>query len=263
MSELTWGDPGTHFFEAGVDRGVFYPKVGPGVAWHGLTSVDATPSEAEEDVQYYEGQKYRQRKLRESFSATIRAFTYPVEFEEYNGYSDSRLVQMRRKAFDFCFRTGVGNDIVGDLSYKIHLVYNALATPSHNMYKTNEQEVTPLEFEWDISTMPIPIPGLKSTAHIVIVPLLTTAATIEPLEDILYGTADTDPRMPTIEEVLEMFEKSMTLQIIDHGDGTWTAIGPDEMVYMANVGTTNEQFVINSPSATYLDLDTYIISSLQ
>lgn len=263
MTKLIWGAIGGHYFEAGVDRGVFYPNEGPGIAWHGLVAVNTSPSEAEGDIQYYDGVKYQQRRMRESFEATISAFTYPVEFEEYNGYSENQANRNRRKSFDFCYRTGVGSDVAGDLSYKIHLVYNALATPSDNAYKTADSNAVPIEFAWDISTTPISIPGMSPSAHIVISPLDTTVKTMQPLEDILYGSDGSDPRMPSIEEVMAMFEKSMTLQIIDHGDGTWTAIGPDEMVYMWDVGGPDEMLVIDSPSAIYLDLDTYTVSSLQ
>ena len=42
MVALTWGDVGERFYEVGIDRGVFYPTVGNGVAWNGLVSVNET-----------------------------------------------------------------------------------------------------------------------------------------------------------------------------------------------------------------------------
>lgn len=252
MTKLSWGEPGTHKFQTGIDRGVLYPKDGPGVAWNGLTAVMEAPSDAEEDVQYMDGVKFQQRRRRESFAATLKAFTYPIEFEEYDGMSTlTRVAQQRRKMFDFSYRTS------GD-GYRVHLVYNALATPSDVAYISAKQAVEPLEFSWDISTIPLLINGMAPSAHIILDFGETEDLTSIPLQEILYGTDLTDPRMPTIDELIHWFEQSMTLQILDHGDGTWTAIGPDEMISLVG-----DLITITTPSATYLDPDTYTISSLQ
>jgi hypothetical protein len=81
---------------------------------------------------------------------------------------------------------------------------------------------------------------------------------MEALEDVLYGTDDESPRLPSPEEVFEIFEENAILRIIDNGDGTWTAIGPDSAIEMLD----SETFEITWPSAVYIDADTYTISSL-
>ncbi len=81
---------------------------------------------------------------------------------------------------------------------------------------------------------------------------------IQAIEDLLYGSASTAPRLPDPQEILDLFEEGAILKIIDHGDGTWTAIGPDDVVYMTDPDT----FEINWPSVVYLDEDTYQVSSL-
>lgn len=43
MAELVWGGNGQRYFETGIDRGVLYPRVGPGVPWNGLTGISEKP----------------------------------------------------------------------------------------------------------------------------------------------------------------------------------------------------------------------------
>ena len=74
----------------------------------------------------------------------------------------------------------------------------------------------------------------------------------------LYGTNFTEPRMPSVSEIIEMFEAHSIMQIIDHGDGTWTAIGPESAIVMLDSTT----FQITWPTAIYIDDVTYTISSL-
>lgn len=68
----------------------------------------------------------------------------------------------------------------------------------------------------------------------------------------------TPPRFPTLEELLDIFESGVILRITDHGDGTWTADGPDSAIQML----TESMFRITWPSAVYISADTYQISSL-
>lgn len=257
MTKLSWGDPGKRFFEAGVDHGVLYPRVGPGVAWNGLIAVEEAPSGGEADIYYMDGQKYQKRRRREGFEATITAFTYPEEFEEYDGYSDTHLSQQRRKSFNFSYQTRVGNDLVGaELGYQIHLVYNALATPSSKAYKTTDGGIDPTKFSWNISTTPEFFPQ-GAGAHLIVASLSAYPTALQPLEDMLYGTSDTASHFPTSEELFDIFENAALLKIIDHGDGSWTAIGPDEWIQMLD----STSFAITTPSAYFISDDTYKISS--
>lgn len=64
--------------------------------------------------------------------------------------------------------------------------------------------------------------------------------------------------MPGMLEVVAMFENASLLKITDHGDGSWTAEGPDEAIQMLSP----TEFEITWPSAVYLSSDTYRISSL-
>ena len=78
------------------------------------------------------------------------------------------------------------------------------------------------------------------------------------IENTLYGSADTSARLPEPQEIFDLFEDGAILKITDHGDGTWTAEGPDSAIQMLSA----TEFEITWPSAVYLSSDTYRISSL-
>jgi len=255
MTRIQWGSFGARLYETGVDRGVFYPNVGPGLPWNGLISVKEDPSGASLNKIFVDGVPYRTQKTKESFAAVLQAYTSPRGFDEYDG----NYGQQRRKPFGLSYRTRIGNDISADYAYKIHLVYNALAMPTtvdSSTLKTDGLDGTP--FSWGISTTPVPIPGAKPAAHLIIDASIAYPEAIQAVEDVLYGSIDGDARLPDPEELLDLFEQHAILVIIDHGDGTWTAIGPDEAIDMPDADT----FQITWPSAVYLDSDTYQISSL-
>lgn len=252
MVRLNWNAAGERIYEAGVDRGVFYPAVGPGIAWNGLISVKEEPS-AELSPIFVDGVPYRSQKTITSFAAVLQAYTCPREFEEYDG----SYGQQRRKAFGLSYRTLVGNDITADHAYKIHLVYNALAMPAKVDNRTLSGGLDATPFSWGISTKPVPIPGAKPAAHLIIDPMIAHPEALVAIEAVLYGSENGEARLPDIPDLLELFEQHAILTIIDHADGTWTAIGPDDVVQMLDATS----FQISYPTAVYVDEDSYRIST--
>lgn len=261
MSRLNWNVAGTRFYESGVDRGALYVAGQPGVAWNGLTAVDENPTGGEAQAYYQDGVKYLNIPAATEFEATISAFTYPDEFEVCNGYGQPRsglfLTHQRKKSFGFTYRTMIGNDLASNQGYKIHIVYNALASPSSVSNRTFKGEVDPNEFSWNITTKPPLMSGYKPTAHVIIDTRFTDPSVIQAIEDALYGTDEDLPRLPTFEEVVGIFDTIATLTITDNGDGTWTAEAPYDVIRMLDDTT----FEITSPTAVFLDEDTYTISS--
>ena len=264
MTRITWNAPGERFFESGVDQGVLYPRGVAGVPWNGLVSVNETPTGGEVSPRYLDGVKYLDEMSSEEFAATISAFTYPEEFAACDGTSSSgkglSFGQQRRKPFDLVYRTGKGNDTVSlDLGYKIHLVYNAKATPSSKAYSTIKQTTDASNFSWNIVTTPIPIPGLRPLSHLIIDSTKTDSYLLAVIEDILYGTDEDDPRMPTPLELKTLVEEWLTLVITDEGDGTWTAEGPDDLFNFP--ADEDGIFELNWPSVVQTGDGTYTISS--
>lgn len=220
MTRLDWDKVGERFYEAGVDRGVLYipDNTGAydlGVAWNGLTTVTESPSGAEPSPQYADNIKYLNLTSAEEFGATIEAFTYPVEFAQFDGQvivgSGITLGQQGRRSFGLSYRTRIGNDVSGaDLGYKIHLVYGCQAAPSEKAYTTINDSPEALAFSWELSTTPVAVSGYKPTAIVTIDSTKESPANMAALEDALYGTAGGDPRLPLPNEVLAMFAGALT-----------------------------------------------------
>ena len=219
MAKLNWGAAGQRFYEAGVDRGVLYPVTGPGVAWNGLISVDESPEGGDSTPYYLDGVKYLNLAEADEYSATIEAYTYPSEFSVCDGTAIHRrgllVTQQPRQRFGLSYRTMVGNDIKGTKQgYKIHLVYNALAAPTSRSYETAADTVEALTFTWDLTATPVFLLGLKPSAHIIIDTATATPALITELENTLYGTAISSPRLPTPAELVALFDNYQKLSVL-------------------------------------------------
>lgn len=251
MTQLSWDDISKRNFEYGLDRGVFYPKESAGYAWNGLVKVDESTPDTTQSLIYIDGVGHRNRLLFSSFAATISAITYPKEFEPYDGYSGVYTGQ-RRKEFDFTYRT-----MQMDGHYKIHLVYNALATPSTRANSTINNSVDVELLAWDITTRNEHVAGAQSSSHFVIDTINMYPDTIGEFEAMLYGSDISYPYMPTVTQLLEFFDSHAILKITDHGDGTWTAEGPDDVVELLDPTS----FQINWVSAIPISADTYTVRS--
>ena len=66
MSRIEWNKAGERYFEAGVDRGVLYPRTGPGVPWNGITAVAEDSSGGDVETLYYDGVKYLEAEERKA-----------------------------------------------------------------------------------------------------------------------------------------------------------------------------------------------------
>lgn len=216
MSKLVWDQTGERFYETGVKQGVLYPQ-GPegtypkGVAWNGLTAVTESPSGAEATPLYADDIKYLNLMSNEEFGATIEAYTYPDEFAECDGSAalatGVSIGQQKRKAFGLCYRTVLGNDVDNnDYGYKLHLIYGALAAPSEKAYATINDSPEAITFSWEVTTTPVAVTGFKPTASVTIDSTKVDAAKLAELEDILYGSADEEARLPLPDEIATLMK---------------------------------------------------------
>lgn len=220
MTRLGWDAVGSRVFEAGVDHGVLYIN-DTGVPWNGLTSVSESSSGGQLSEYYLDGLKYLQVLSGEEFTATIDAFTYPDEFAVCDGTrpvgNGLFMTHQPRKSFGLCYRSKLGNDVRGaELGYKLHLVYNALAAPSQRQRNSLSENVEPISFSWQITTKSPDVLGFKPTAHLVIDSRDTPSDLMVTIQDILYGTDDADPRLPSVGEIISLFN-SYEASILDGG----------------------------------------------
>lgn len=258
MAPIVWDRVGQRYFETGVDRGVFYPPTGDGVPWNGLISVDHTPTGGSPKARYIDGYKYQNRSSPSEYAASIEAYTYPDEFEVCNGLTplaNGLSVGFQpRRSFGLTYRTKIGNDVVGDsYGHKIHLVYNALASPSSQNYQTSGDNPEALSFNWSLTTKPVKISGRKATSYLVVDTTKTPDPLLADLEAILYGSETTEPRLPTPAELVTMFVGAPTLFVTDNGNGTFTVSGPDALVRLLDENTYqfDAATVINNGDGSY------------
>lgn len=220
MAVLEWDLAGQRLYETGVDRGVLYiPDAGGayanGYAWNGLTTITESPTGAEPTAQYADNIKYLNLISVEEFGGTIEAFTYPDEFAQCDGSAEPSpgvmVGQQTRKTFGLCYRTRLGNDIdAADHGYKLHLLYGAQAAPSEKAYATINDSPEAISFSWDVTTTPVAVTGLKPTSLLTIDSTKVDADALGTLEDILYGTAGVDARLPLPDEVIGIFAGTTT-----------------------------------------------------
>lgn len=226
MARLKW----IAEYDAGVDRGVVYSADGYAIPWNGLKSVQESPSDLRTIFTYRDGIKVVNIRVEDFYSASVECLSYP---EELTG----------RREVGFSFRQGS----------KIHIVYNVRAQIGERQFVLDE----PTGFSFELTTRPVGISNARPSSHLVIDTDTAWAEAVTALENLLYGT-DTDiPRFPMPDEVTAMFEANALLQVIDHGDGSFTVIAPDAAINMID----STSFEITWPSAIFLGTDTYKISN--
>jgi hypothetical protein len=212
VARIAWNAVGERRFETGVDRGVLYVENEDGVPWNGLTSVSEDPDGGEATPYYIDGVKYLNHMSQEDFKATINAYTYPDEFGVCEGTAPVGnglfVTQQTRKSFGLSYRTMVGNDVEGvDHAYKIHLIYNAMAETSDREHESLSDDVEAAEFSWNLVTTPPTFTGYRPTAHFVIDSREVPSDLLTSIEDILYGSQGETARLPSVPELLFLFEE--------------------------------------------------------
>lgn len=211
MSKIKWDETGKRFYKTGVDHVILFPLIGDtygdGVAWNGVTSVAENPEGAEANDIYADNMKYLSLISAENWKGSIKAYTYPDEYNacqgiyEYNdgtaGYTGVYFGQQTRQKFGLAWRSIVGNDTEGnDYGYELHLAYGLSAAPSEMDHATENDSPEAQEMSWDLNSIPVAISDsysfsgskFKPTSHIVI-PSRNNAL-YEYVEGLLMGQDD-------------------------------------------------------------------------
>lgn len=205
MPVLTWDGVTDRFYETGVSKGVLYEPNGDGVPWNGLISIEENDSNEVEPI-HYDGVKVTDVVTIGDFSATMRAFTYPDEFLFYEGIFEEidgfYITNQPQSQFCLSYQTKIGNTDGPDAGYKIHILYNLTAIPQSKTYQSLSLEIEPVEFEWQLTSVPEDIDNYRPTAHVIIDSRKIDEDILQDLEDILYGTESTTARLPSLQSLL-------------------------------------------------------------
>lgn len=232
---LRWDTPGSRKYHTGVDHGVLYLKQGDGYnlayPWNGLTNITEKPTGAEPTPLYGDNIKYLNLLSLEDFEYSIEAYTYPDEFSKCDGsYEVGEGVyahQQEREVFGLSYRSMIGDESGSYVGYILHLIYNGTASVSDRNYPSLSDSVNPETMSWDISTVPVEIPGFFPSAWVDINSTKCHPKKLKAIEDILYGTATTQPRLPMPEEIIELF--------VDNAIYPSSSLYPDNTVYPQDV----------------------------
>lgn len=201
MTRIEWDQVGERRFQTGVDRGVLYlPTVA--VPWNGLTGVDENVGTKLQPY-YQDGIKYMEQETLGDFSATLKAFTYPQEFEACIGHESVGngvyVHDQPSQLFGLSYRTLIGDDISGlEAGYTIHVMYNLRAIPSSLSYSSLSGTIAPMEFSWALTSQPEIIPWMSPSAHVSIKSIEIDPGTLYDLEAALYGYEGSDAYLPNI-----------------------------------------------------------------
>jgi hypothetical protein len=206
VPRVEWDAVGARVFEAGVNRGMLYVGSDPGVAWNGLTKVSEVPVGGTAKEVYRDGDKIINLVSLEEYSATIEAFSAPKAFDPCSGILNLApglfACEQPRKKFGFSYRTLIGDDVRGLYgAYLIHLVYNVTAKSPEFLNETRSDRPNVRPRTWSITTEPLYGVWPKPTSHFMIDTREYAPADIQVVEDTLYGTSTTDPRMLTATEL--------------------------------------------------------------
>lgn len=201
MTKLDWSSA-FRSYEAGVDRGVLYFGR-EAVPWDGLVSVKQQPALKDATPSYFEGQIFNFDQELGDYQAEVEAFIYPYFLEDVVlAMSDGRtLVNTvdEDSPFGFSYR------VSGNNGYRIHMVYNVVATIEAVEHATLTDSTDLDPFSFTFYTTPVDIPGGRPTAHLVIDTSEATTEAVQQVEDILYGTEIYSARLPTVSELIEIF----------------------------------------------------------
>lgn len=229
MARLKWDESTKRLYETGVDHVALYPMItagvnvgnyGTGVAWNGVTGITENPEGADANDIYADNMKYLSLISVENWKATIKAYTWPNEFNacqgeyEFNNGTRRGLFfgQQQHQKFGLAWRTIQGNDTEGDAyGYKLHIAYGLTAAPSEKDHATVNDSPEATEFSWDLNSIPeafadqVDGVDMQPIAHFVI-DSRDNQDYYDALEEKLFGTASSTPTLLKPDELVAFLE---------------------------------------------------------
>lgn len=217
MSKLNWDEDGQRLWETGIKKVALYvhdrdtSTYGTGIAWNGVQTLNESPSGAEATALYADDIKYGEIRSSEEFGGTIECYTFPPEFKACDGgaspVAGMKIGQQTRTKFGLAYVSTIGNDEDGiDHGYKLHLVYNATASPAERSHATINESPEAETISYEFTTTPVTVGTIngvayKPTSHIEIDSTQFTEAKMNSLMDKIFGR-DADGDITALEPTL-------------------------------------------------------------
>lgn len=227
----------------GLDRGFLYPPDSDGVPWVGLTSLEEQEDGFRLETYHVDGRKVGHRHVAGNYTATLASYDDPFKDRKYEGV-----------LFGVSYREMLSND-----DYRLHIVQGLSVSKAGFTRSSVNPTPTPETHSWYMAAVDIPLGDDVHGSHLILDSALIYPWVLRDIEAVLYGYPNGGARIPTIDEIYDIFA-TMNLVIIDHGDGTWSAVGHDVMVAMLD----STEFMISSPTVEMVDGEehTYDVESL-
>jgi hypothetical protein len=197
---MKWNDSDKKFFNLGLSHGILFVHdpndLTVGIPWEGLISIKESPGKSEVQNLWMSNREYAQLVDPETFSGTIEAYSYPIEFEKCIGitqFGGSLLFdRQKRRRFSLCYRTEVYNDTGSEkVGYIVTFLYNLIASSSEQNNVTINSTPEAKVFSWEVSSLPMSLDycgeeNFHSVSKIVIDSRRTFEAFLWQLDDLLY-----------------------------------------------------------------------------
>ena len=237
MSRLVWDQTGQKYYQHGVDRGVIYPLTSAGTyplgyAFNGLREVQLNNDGGDPTKLYANNNVYGMSRGRVDKEGSATFYTYPDVLRECWGWREVApgmiLDQQTIKMFGMTYRIMIEND-TGDENYELHFLYGVSMTPPDITAGTDEDDVEAQELDTDFTTVPVPVTGSRPVAHFLVDSRTIPAAKLAEIENIIYGTDDTNARLPLPDEII-------TLINTNNDPVTYTVVEPEENANPASSG---------------------------
>ena len=183
---------------------------------------------------YVDGRKVIHTPHAPEFAATLTAYTHPEEFDRFQGYDEVYTgVMAGEQVIDDVFHVSYRTMIDGGPHYQLHVLFNLTATADDLERTSHAEEIDPLEFSWDLQSIPQGFADHVYLSHLMIDSRKAPPELLKTIEDQLYGTSSTNG---SIELVIENISNLVDIKynskwhIVRQEDGIWTISGPDDSV---------------------------------
>lgn len=204
MTRLTWHDL-PRDYEKGVDHGVLYfgDHQKEAVIWNGLINVREQTEQSAGAPRYFEGIPYLLEQEIADYQASVDAYVYPYMLEDHVlAMVDGRTLVAEApetQPFGFTYRT---KKLDG---YRIHIVYNIVATIENVTHATLTDQTNLTPFTFTFHTTPVDIPGARPSAHLIVDTTEADESALFEVEKMLYGSDETHPRFPSVSDLMAVF----------------------------------------------------------
>lgn len=232
MARITWGEHETGTYSSGLDRGVLFPGNESSVPWLGLVSVSERYEGSAPEVVYVDGRKVIHTPHAPEFAANLTAYTYPEEFDRFQGYDEVFAgVTAGEQLIDDVFHISYRTMVDGGPHYKLHVLFNLTATADDLERVSHAEEIDPLEFSWDLQSIPQGFSDNLFLSHLMIDSRKISQSVLKTIEDRLYGTSSIDGSIQKVIETISKLDGSRNNNewyFIQQDDGVWTLVGPND-----------------------------------